>query len=78
MVVLGGFILGALFLTAPSSAQSSAVPLLAAYAFAGYRLMPSLQQIYASITQLRYNVVSLESILRDITEVESRIPDVKR
>jgi ATP-binding cassette, subfamily B, bacterial PglK len=77
MVALGGFILGALFLATPGSSQGSAVPLLAAYAFAGYRLMPSLQQIYASITHLRYNVVSLESILSDISEVVARIPDVK-
>ena len=77
IVALGGFIVGALFLAAPAHEQGSAVPLLAAYAFAGYRLMPSLQQIYASVTHLRYNIVSLESILRDITEVEARIPEAE-
>ena len=31
---------------------TNALPLIALYAFAGYRLLPAFQQIYASITQL--------------------------
>ncbi len=70
-IALGAFIIGALVLARPATGEPSAVPLLAAYAVAGYRLLPSLQQMYASMTLLRYNVGSLEGIMKDITEGEA-------
>ena len=48
---IGIFIVGALMLSAPGKDKAAVVPILAAYGFAGYRLMPSLQQIYAAFAQ---------------------------
>lgn len=46
------------------------IPILALYAFAGIRLMPSLQQVYASVTSLRYAQSSLIKLHSDLTETD--------
>lgn len=56
------------YMTAVAGNFSQAVPVVALYAFAGYRLMPALQQVYLSYTQLKFVGPALES-LRDILEV---------
>jgi ABC-type bacteriocin/lantibiotic exporter with double-glycine peptidase domain len=76
-LAIGIFIVGALVLSAPGGDNVSAVPILAAYGFAGYRLMPSLQQIYASFAMLRANLNSLEAILLEIADSERRPPDAR-
>ena len=43
------------FISQKSEASINTIlPYIAVYAFAGYRLMPSLQNIYSSMTQLRF------------------------
>ena len=43
-------------------------PLLALYAYAGYRLLPALQQIFAGISKVRISVPALELLHRDMRE----------
>ena len=43
-----------LYLMARSGSFAGALPIIALYAFAGYRLMPALQQIYGAVPQLRF------------------------
>ena len=43
------------------------LPLLALYALAGYRLLPSIQQIYANYTLLRFSWLALKSIKSDLS-----------
>jgi ABC-type multidrug transport system fused ATPase/permease subunit len=57
--------LGVLYLVARADDVAQFVPLLALYAVAGYRLIPSLQQIYTGISQLRYGVANIEGLLND-------------
>lgn len=61
-LAFGGMLLLVLFLTVSKSNFSNAIPTIALYAFAGYRLLPALQQIYASSTQIRVVGPSLEII----------------
>ncbi|MDB9997744.1 ABC transporter ATP-binding protein/permease [Gammaproteobacteria bacterium] len=68
-LIFGGLILASLFLV---GSGSSAISLIALYAFAGYRLMPALQQIYACITQLRLVDVPLNSLYHDLTSLPAR------
>lgn len=42
------------------------LPVMALYAFAGYRLMPAMQGIFSAGTLLRFNVSVLEEIHRDL------------
>ena len=43
------------------------LPLIAVYAFAGYRLMPALQQVYFSSTQLRFSQAALDKVYNDLS-----------
>jgi ATP-binding cassette, subfamily B, bacterial PglK len=54
----------------------SVIPLLAVYAFAGYRLLPALQEIYANVGKLRYGDTVLTRIYSELT-LENRSPSVK-
>ena len=57
--LFGGMLLIVLYLISQSKNFTDAVPIIALYVFAGYRLMPSAQQIYISATQLRSIILLL-------------------
>ena len=44
------------------------LPILGLYAFAGLRLLPALQMIYASLTLMRFTKPMLDRVHRDFTE----------
>ena len=44
----------------------SILPTLSLYVFAGYRLMPALQRIYSSITQIRFIGPSIDAVNIDL------------
>lgn len=76
-VAFGGMILVVLYLMAQSGDIANVIPVIALYAFAGYRLLPALQQIYVSLTQLRIVGPSLNSIHNDLKSLQPQIPDEK-
>src|SRR5690606_10092127 len=45
---------------------SGIVPMLGMYAFAGYRLMPALQQIFQAVTAVGFYSAALENVLDDL------------
>lgn len=47
------------------------LPILGIYAFAGFRLMPALQQIFHSISKIQFSTRSLELIASEISEYKS-------
>jgi ABC-type multidrug transport system fused ATPase/permease subunit len=65
-IVFGGMLLLILYLMAGSNGIEQALPILAVYAFAGYRLMPALQQTYNQLTNLRFTSPALDSIHKDL------------
>lgn len=71
LVVFGGMLIVILFLMNQNGDFSSAVPVMSLYALAGYRLMPSLQGIYTSVTQLRFATAALDSILVELKDIQS-------
>jgi ABC-type multidrug transport system fused ATPase/permease subunit len=73
IIAFGGMMLLILYLMVQNVIFTSALPLIALYAFAGYRLIPSLQQIYAAITQLRFVSPSLNSIHNDFTNLSPKV-----
>jgi ABC-type multidrug transport system fused ATPase/permease subunit len=64
--------LGVLYLAARTDNVAHFVPILALYAVAGYRLIPSLQQIYAGLSQLRFGVANVGSLLGDTHRLAAR------
>ena len=65
-IAFGGIMLVVLYLMVQTGSFTGALPIISLYAFAGYRLMPALQQIYASFTQLTFVGPSLNKLYDDL------------
>ncbi|MEO8242362.1 MAG: ABC transporter ATP-binding protein, partial [bacterium] len=70
-IAFGGVIMLALILMiryqdSPNGPVAHLLPLLGFYAFAGYRILPAVQGIYQSMTQLRGGIAGLDSIAADL------------
>lgn len=70
-VSFGGVLILILFLMSQSNSINSFLPILSFYIFAGYRLLPSFQQIYNSFTKLTYVGPSLDKLSNDLKNVNS-------
>lgn len=69
-IAFGGMMLVILYLIKNNSGLSSALPIIALYAFAGYRLIPALQQIYRSATQLRFSNAAINALHKDFVSLK--------
>ena len=65
-ITFGGMILVILYLISKKGNFVDMAPVLALYAFAGYRLMPALQQIYHSLVQIKFTTPALDVIYKDL------------
>jgi ATP-binding cassette, subfamily B, bacterial PglK len=70
-IAFGGVILLALGLMvkyqdSEAGALAQVLPLLGFYAFAGYRILPAVQGIYQSVSQIRSGLASLDGIAADL------------
>ena len=74
-VAFGGILLLILYLMTKSGSFTAALPIIALYAFAGYRLMPALQQIYSALTRLRFAGPSLDALNQDL--ISSQTADIQ-
>ena len=69
-LAFGGVLVAALYLMSEPGNLQKALPVLALYALAGYRLLPALQQLYAQLTNLRFAGPTLDRLHADITQLE--------
>ena len=69
-IAFGGTLLIILYILIQTGSFSSALPIISLYVFAGYRLMPALQQIYASFTNLTYVGPSLDKLHDDLKSLK--------
>jgi ABC-type multidrug transport system fused ATPase/permease subunit len=71
-IAFGGILLVILaLLIAGSGSLGAILPVLAVYAFAGLRLLPALQQVYAQMTSVRFNQTAFNALHRDILEIRA-------
>ena len=70
-IAFGGMLLVILYLMAKSGSFAAALPVIALYAFAGYRLMPALQAIYGAFTQLRFAGPALDALHQDLNSLQA-------
>lgn len=78
-VAFGGILLIVLYLMAVKDDVRQIIPVVGLYAFAGYRLMPSLRQIFAAISQMRFHQVVVQSLFQDLqTSTESPVQETER
>jgi ABC-type multidrug transport system fused ATPase/permease subunit len=68
-IAFGGILLIVLYSLKGEQQVANIVPMLSLYAFAGYRLMPALQQLFAGVSTVRVNIAALDMIYREIAEV---------
>lgn len=71
-IAFGGVILIVLYLTGFNKNVSETIPLLALYAFSGYRLMPALQQIFSGLSLARYNYSALDILVQQLGDTRNR------
>ena len=55
-----------LYLMFQEGSFNNAIPIISLYAFAGYRLMPVMQNIYISLSQISFSNPSLDNLYYDI------------
>tara|TARA_B100000900_G_scaffold341981_1_gene305221 strand:+ start:5041 stop:6798 length:1758 start_codon:yes stop_codon:yes gene_type:complete len=73
-VGFGGILIIIIFMLSQKGSLNSALPVLSLYVFAGYRLLPTFQQIYISITRLTFIGPSLNKLYDDFSNLDKKIP----
>tara|TARA_B100001059_G_C17799221_1_gene565087 strand:- start:288 stop:1964 length:1677 start_codon:yes stop_codon:yes gene_type:complete len=69
-VAFGGILLVILYMMSQTGSFSAALPILSLYVLAGYRLMPALQQIYSSSTQIAFVRPAVDKLYQDIISLK--------
>ena len=69
-VAFGGILLVILYIMLKTGNFNNALPILSLYVFAGYRLMPAIQQIYLSMTQITFVSSSLDVLNEDLKNLK--------
>jgi ATP-binding cassette, subfamily B, bacterial PglK len=70
IITFGGMLVLVLYLMTKSNNLAGILPIIALYAFAGYRLLPALQQIFAAWAQIRFIGPAINSILDDLENLK--------
>ena len=65
-IAFGGFLLIVLYMMTQTGSINQSLPIISLYAFAGYRILPSLQRIYSSLTNITYIKSSLDKLYYDL------------
>jgi ABC-type multidrug transport system fused ATPase/permease subunit len=69
-VAFGGILLIILYIMAKTGGFNNALPVISLYVFAGYRLMPALQQIYSSFANLVFVGPSVNKLHHDLKSLK--------
>ena len=77
-VSFGGVVLIILYLMTQTGSFNNALPIISLYVFAGYRLMPAMQQIYSALTQLTFVGPSLENLSNNFKDSKFIYPDINQ
>tara|TARA_A100001015_G_C15006666_1_gene721023 strand:+ start:217 stop:1980 length:1764 start_codon:yes stop_codon:yes gene_type:complete len=70
IIAFGGILLIILYMKSQTGNFNNVLPIISLYVFAGYRLMPALQSIYASCTQLVFLGPSLNKLNDDLRNLK--------
>ena len=68
-IAFGGILLIILFLLIQSGNFSDILPIISLYVFAGYRLLPAMQQFYAASTQLTFIGPAVDRLYKDLKNI---------
>lgn len=65
LIAFGGLIAAAVFMIGSAEDTGGIVPTLAMFAFAAYRLIPALKDLFDGVEAVRYNMVALDPLWQD-------------
>lgn len=68
IIAFGGVISFLIFSIALKMPVEEVIPMVSFFAFAGYKLMPALQEIFSATTSIKFNAAILDKIYYDLTE----------
>tara|TARA_B100002052_G_C15884317_1_gene600846 strand:- start:2715 stop:4499 length:1785 start_codon:yes stop_codon:yes gene_type:complete len=66
IIAFGGILILVIFSLSNNLSLDNVIPLLAIYAFAGYRVLPAMQLVYTSMTNMNYSIPALIEITNDL------------
>ena len=69
-IAFGGILLIAIYLISQSNDLNNFIPIISLYVFAGYRLMPAVQSIYASFAKLSFIGPSVDKLYEDLKSLK--------
>ena len=69
-IAFGGVMLMILYMMRQTDGFINSLPIISLYIFAGYRLMPAVQQIYTAFTQISFNSPSIDLLNKDIKNLK--------
>ena len=69
-IAFGGILIIILYLMTQTNDFSNVLPIISLYVFAGYRLIPALQQIYVSFNQITFAGPSIDRLYDDIKNLK--------
>lgn len=70
-IAFGGILVLILFMMMENKDFIDSIPIISLYIFAGYRLLPAIQNIYGSLTQLKFIGPSVDKLYHDIKKLNS-------
>tara|TARA_B100000963_G_C22640807_1_gene680417 strand:- start:24704 stop:26536 length:1833 start_codon:yes stop_codon:yes gene_type:complete len=73
LIAFGSLIFLSLIFISVEDDFKSSIAIIALYAFAGYRLMPALQQIYSNYSVLKFSKVTVDQIFYDIYSLKNNV-----
>jgi ABC-type multidrug transport system fused ATPase/permease subunit len=69
-IAFGGILLMILYIMFRTGSFNNALPIISLYAFAGYRLMPAVQQIYTAITSIIFSDPAINKLYEDFKNLK--------
>ena len=78
-ISFGGILLLTLYIMLKTGSFNDSIPIISLFAFAGYRLMPSMQQIYQTCTVIKFSTSAIDKIHNDLDNLKlsNQIQDEK-
>ena len=77
-IAFGGVMLLILYMMAQKGSFNDALPIISLYIFAGYRLLPSIKEIYGSFVSLTFIGPSLDKLYEDMKNLKELNSDQNR
>jgi len=68
IIAFGGIVTLVLYFITTTGNANEVIPTISFFAFAAYRLLPALQVVFASFTQVRFSQMTVNRIIKDLSE----------